>query len=120
MTFRRVSGLLIAAILIGIPLLQLRCAVSCADDRTQTTTSTCRQHHADVTAPVLESDQCCRDSATPALVAAVAHRELSGSPAILVASFVAPDLVAATNTASTVPLAPPGGPPGSYLVPLRV
>ena len=118
---RRFYRLLVLALLLAAPLLQLRCAMACALPEASASVGGCEHERAAAPegVPTLASHHDCGEHATPAAVV-VTNRPLNldavpATPVPLTGALTTKLAVAALPVA-----AHPGGPPGALVVPLRV
>jgi hypothetical protein len=116
---RRSLAFVVLALLVGTPLLQLRCAMACASDG-KAESGACHHRHATASGVAIsESHHDCSRHATP--VAVRSTDRLLTPDALPVASTAPATSAGDVDFASRAfVIASPGGPPGTFVVPLRV
>jgi hypothetical protein len=108
----------------SVPALQLRCAIACVTDADADGAETC---HYDKNGPgqtqtVSAKERCCRDVVVTANPARTIAREPLSIPALTFDVAVLPQDPATTARFAQpgADIRPPGGPPASFVAPLRV
>lgn len=118
---RRLYPSLVLVLLLAAPLLQLQCAIACATAAASKSAHACHSESAttpDDSLTLASPHDCGAHSAPTAIVRATRAQNVH----VLVAASMAQAsvLVITPFATSSLVAAPPGGPPGGLVVPLRV
>lgn len=116
---RRFGAFLLVLAFVSVPLLQVRCLIACASEDVQQSADTCHQHAAEdgVTVKIGDHHDCGAHPTSVVFASDTRPATMSPGPTSVA---VAPTLSGGSAAAIAPAASPTGGPPGRFLVPLRL